>query len=464
MVKYIIFMATAILLSSSALAQGIPLRNEQAKWIPARPIEATVSKDGTARILEDYSVRLEGDVRWQEASLQFAFDKSASVEEIRLEILSVDSPAGPQFGRGGRKLMLFDVKPSIEDQAGQSSSLDFTSCTYLHNPGDETTASCIDHLTDTGWNVPNLPPDAVAHELVLRFEKPIRLHAGQRLTLTVDSGGADELAVLNRIRFAFHQAAVSEPADDEDENALVPRGVETGTVVLHALDADSGEPIPNVTFVIENLKAEEWASSVGKSGDDGKRQLEMEPKPGCFFSVHPMPDGYQVTGLDEVPAGVVVGGRVEHRFHLRKRGTNADFPEVLPAPETARAQLPVPSEFTKRGSIRSSVDNMPGFAGQQIEFVYDPKYTEMAERVFRNGRRVRAALDDELEYFCKAEGEKAGDITEISDVLIAIQANQQWFIRCRTSDGMNLRDGFKVHFNNLEGWDLKVPSYVHPEF
>lgn len=166
-------------------------------------------------------------MRWQEASLQFEFDKSTSVEEIRLEILPVDSPAEPQFGRGGRKLTLFDVKPSIEDQTGKSSSLDFTSCTYLQNPNDETTAGCIDHLTDTGWQVPNLPADAAAHELVLRFMKPIKLRAGQRLTFTIDAGGADELAVLNRIRFAFHQAAVSKPADDPEENALVPPATST---------------------------------------------------------------------------------------------------------------------------------------------------------------------------------------------------------------------------------------------
>ena len=282
--------------------------------------------------------------------------------------------------------------------------------------------------------------------------------------------GADELAVLSRIRFAFHQAAVSKATPTRTIFSPVPStvganpGIETGTVVLHAIDADSGEPIPNVTFVIENLKAEEWAAPVGKSGADGRWQLEMGPKPGCFFSVLPVPVAYQVTGLDEVPAGVVVGGRIEHRFHLRKRGTNADFPEVLPTPETSKYQLPVPLEFTKSGSIRSSVDNMPGFAGQQITFVYHPSRTEMAQRVFHNGLRVRAALDDELEYFRKAEGENAGDVTKISEVLIAIQANKQWVLRCRTKDGMKLRDGFKVHFNDLDRWDLKVPAYDHPEF
>lgn len=149
-------------------------------------------------------------MHWQEVSLQFEFDKPTNVEEIRLETLPVDSPAGPQFGRGGNKLMLFDVKPSIEDQDSKFTSLNFDSCTYLQYPIDETTADCIDYSSDTGWKAPPLPADATAHELILRFEEPIMLRADQRLTLTIDSGGADDLAVLNRIRFAFHQAAYAE--------------------------------------------------------------------------------------------------------------------------------------------------------------------------------------------------------------------------------------------------------------
>jgi hypothetical protein len=99
-----------------------------ARWMPARPLKTTVSS-GSARIIDDHSVRLEGDVQWQEASLQFAFDKPTNVQEIRLEILPVDSPTGPQFGRGGQELMLFDVKPGIEDQTGKFTSLDFANCT-----------------------------------------------------------------------------------------------------------------------------------------------------------------------------------------------------------------------------------------------------------------------------------------------------------------------------------------------
>jgi len=52
------------------------------------------------------------------------------------------------------------------------------------------------------------PEDATAHELILRFQKAITLRAGQRMTLTVDSGGAKKLALLNRIRFAFRHRAI----------------------------------------------------------------------------------------------------------------------------------------------------------------------------------------------------------------------------------------------------------------
>ena len=90
-------------------------------WIPARPLKTTVSS-GSARILDDHSIRLEGDVTWQEATTHFAFDKPTTVDELRLELLPVDSPLGPQFGRGGEKLILFDVKARVEKQTGESTS------------------------------------------------------------------------------------------------------------------------------------------------------------------------------------------------------------------------------------------------------------------------------------------------------------------------------------------------------
>ena len=85
--------------------------------------------------------------------------------------------------------------------------------------------------------------------------------------------------------------------------------------------------------------------------------------------------------------------------------------------------------------------------------------------MFRNGKRVRAALADELKYFRKAEGVKAGDISKLSEVIIAIESNTKWTLYCRTKNGMQLKqNGFRVRFDELDSWDLDVPAFLHPEF
>lgn len=49
--------------------------------------------------------------------------------------------------------------------------------------------------------------------------------------------------------------------------------------MLFALDADSGEPIEHVTFVKENLLAEDWAVSVGTTGKDWDLEIPAERHP-----------------------------------------------------------------------------------------------------------------------------------------------------------------------------------------
>ena len=175
-----------------------------ASWIPARPQKITVTS-GSASMLDDQSIRLEGNDRWQEVTSHFVFDKSTTVDELRLELLPIDTPSGPQFGRGGEQLILIDVKAGVQKQTGEWKSCDFSSCISLLNPDDQTTIHCIDYLSDTGWTVPALPENAKAHTLVLSFDEPVMLQPSERLVLTVDSGGSKELAVFNRIRFAFRQ-------------------------------------------------------------------------------------------------------------------------------------------------------------------------------------------------------------------------------------------------------------------
>ena len=52
-----------------------------------------------------------------------------------------------------------------------------------------------------------------------------------------------------------------------------------GTVVPSAFDADSGKPIENVTFAIENSLAEMWAEPVGRSDLNGKLKLVEKALP-----------------------------------------------------------------------------------------------------------------------------------------------------------------------------------------
>ncbi len=424
------------------------------RWIPARPLKTTVSS-GSARILDDNSVGLEENVTWQEVNAHFAFDKPTTVDELRLELLPVDTPSGPQLGRGGEQLLLFDVKAGVEKQTGEWKSRDFSSCISLLNPDDQTTIHCIDYLSDTGWTVPALPADIEAHTLVLKFDESVTLQPGERLTLTVDSGGSKEVAVFNRIRFAFHQAAT-----------------ETGTFVLHAIDADTGKPIRDVEFVKENAVAEDWAMLVGKSDADGTVSINTKPLPGYFFSILPVPKGYKVSSLDEVPVHVEVGRRVDYRFQLRKLGTNLEFANNMRVSNATGNRFDEALKETNQKSLRIIVNDMPGFRDESVTFSFARDRAPLAERIFANGELVRAAVSDELRYFEKAEGNSAGKISELYDIQVVISNSTlprapatSWYLHCRTRDGIELKqDGFRIRFEDLDHWDLDIPAFLHPEF
>jgi hypothetical protein len=81
--------------------------------------------------------------------------------------------------------------------------LQFSSCVYLGNSDDESTANCIDFLTDTGWTVAAFTQSVQSHQLALGFEKPVTLDGAHRMTLTFDSGGSPDLDVLSRLRVSF---------------------------------------------------------------------------------------------------------------------------------------------------------------------------------------------------------------------------------------------------------------------
>lgn len=245
----------------------------------------------------------------------------------------------------------------------------------------------------------------------------------------------------------------------------------TGKVVLYALDADTGKPIENVKFVKENLLAEDWAVTVGTTGKDGAVRLESRPLPGYFFSAMPVPKGYKVSSLDEVPSRVEVGKTVEHRFHLRKLAEKPAIPELIPLENSTGKRFEEVLRIKSNEAWFSlTLSDVPGFEGRKVKFAFSRENAFLAELIYKNGKRVRAALHDELRYFQKAEGRSAGDVSAIYDVEFLICAkpprasSTSWYLRCQTKNGIKLRDGFEVRFEKLDLWDLEIPAYVHPDF
>ena len=176
---------------------------EPAKWIPARPDKIVFRSHGTAQILADSSVQLGGDTRWQEFTLYFKFQKPTQLQEIRVELMPPTSSADSNRPHQRKRLVLFDIKPQVENPIDQMTSLQFSSCVYLGNSEDESTANCIDFLTDTGWTVPAFTKSVQSHQLALRFEKAMTLDDKHRIALTFDSGGSPDLDVLSRLRVSF---------------------------------------------------------------------------------------------------------------------------------------------------------------------------------------------------------------------------------------------------------------------
>lgn len=248
---------------------------------------------------------------------------------------------------------------------------------------------------------------------------------------------------------------------------------QNGTVILQAIDIESGETISGATFAIENSLAEDWATVVGKSNDGGQLKLQTPPRPGYFYSLFPTPKSYKVVGLDAIPAGIVPGKTVEHVFYLRKRDASVDVPDLIPRPENPVRQLPPPTKLKNSVFSETTTDQMPGFENQTVRFRFSSgpsvdaqeNQREIAEDLFRNGKRLRAAIKDELEFFQKAEQEKAGNIERIEGVIINLNPDG-WTVLCRTDGGIKLKqNGFKIRFSaDFQRWDLQVPDYLHPDF
>jgi len=192
-----------VLVSPAMLVTAQEQVAEPARWIPTRPEKIVFQSHGTAQILEDRSVQLGGDARWQESTLYFRFPKSTLIQEMRVELLPPTSSADPNRPRQRKRLILFDIKPHLQNRLDQMTSLEFSSCVYLGNADDESTANCIDSLTDTGWTAPAFTQSLQSHQLALRLKKPLTLDDEQRMALTFDTGGSPDLDVLSRLRVSF---------------------------------------------------------------------------------------------------------------------------------------------------------------------------------------------------------------------------------------------------------------------
>ena len=127
---------------------------------------------------------------------------------------------------------------------------------------------------------------------------------------------------------------------------------------------------------------------------------------------------------------------------------------------------------TNQKSLRLVVSDMPGFREQPVTFSFARDEASLAERIFANGELVRAAVNDELRYFERAEENLAGKISELYDIQVVISSltlpkapATSWYLYLRTKDGIDLKqDGFRIRFEDLNHWDLEIPAFLHPEF
>ena len=174
------------------------------RWVLSDPEKIVWSSKGSADVLQDKSIRLRGSDDWQEFTASFRLPEFAKIKHVRLEVM----PSAGLQSRIDKRLVLFDVKPHLESDEDGTTPLEFQSCRFLGNEDDETAANCIDHLSDTGWTVPEFSGENAAHQLVLELAEPIALQGDDMFAITIDSGGASDLQTLSRIRISFSGSQV----------------------------------------------------------------------------------------------------------------------------------------------------------------------------------------------------------------------------------------------------------------
>jgi hypothetical protein len=246
-----------------------------------------------------------------------------------------------------------------------------------------------------------------------------------------------------------------------------------GQVVLHAIDADTHKPVPDVVFYKFNSLAEDWFVELGTTDDSGQLSFKSSRTPGYYFSISRVPTGYKVASIDDVASGVIPGKTVHHHFQLRQIPAADSFPKVVDVPPDEPSRIPRPTQLVGNVHLQSVVEHMPGFPNQRLKFWFHPnergevtaEQLRLSERIFHNGARILAAVKDELTYLQKAETHDKGDIEKMEDILIEIDGARKWCFWCRLSNGMRLRQhGYRIAFDDVSSWDLEIPDYLQPDF
>ncbi len=181
-------------------------------FIAAKPKHVNFVSSGTSEILNDRSVQLNQTDRWQEYALHFSpADLPSKVSVVQLEILPSDSAQSIN----SKPAMLAEVKPHLKQSDGQTIQLEFSKCTFTGDVNDDSTANCIDYLSDTGWKVPEFTDKHRVHQLLLHLEKPVEMENMTEFAITIDAGGAEQFSALSRVRVSFADATSHLPVQDE---------------------------------------------------------------------------------------------------------------------------------------------------------------------------------------------------------------------------------------------------------
>lgn len=203
-----LFLPATMLLPTTTLGTE---PQESNLWRTVTPFRSdSVVASETARVLEDGSVKLQGDAAWSEATLHFQRRQLPTpVQRVRVEILparsrSNDKPLSAEpptrLSRTAAPLWLFEIKATHKTGA-KHRFLDWKSCRSPQLNNDESLPNCIDYLTDTGIRLPTTNRGC-GYELLLELREPLVLQDGEHLLLTLDSGGGPDLGVLARVRIS----------------------------------------------------------------------------------------------------------------------------------------------------------------------------------------------------------------------------------------------------------------------